>query len=173
MVIAEIIPEILLGEYGDIRPDALEQARVSILFNVREVPFQETRDPPHLTRREIYNKRPVRFIWSPIKTDPDVDLRKFQDEVMDAVYKLGQIRFASGGTYRDFADKTLVFCTAGMHRSPLVVALHLYRSRMNEMWGILKEAPTIERICEYIQEKLKEAGRPPAQFVPEWYKRLV
>ncbi len=173
MVIAEIIPEILLGEYGDIRPDALKQARISIILNVREVPFRKTRDPPHLTRREIYNKNYTRFIWSPIKTDPDEDLQKFQDEVMDAVYKLGQIRFSNGGTPRDLAEKTLVFCTACMHRSPLVVALHLYRSRMNEMWGILKEAPTIERICEYIQEKLKEAGRPPAQFIPEWYKGLV
>jgi len=173
MVIAEIIPEILLGEYGDIRPDALKQSKISILLNVREVPLRKTRDPPHLTQREIYDKSHARLIWRPIKADPDEDLQKYQEEVMGAVSELGRIQFSNGGTPRYLAEKTLVFCTAGMHRSPLVVALHLYRSRMNEMWGILKEAPTFEKICEYIQEKLREAGRPPAQFVPEWYKGLV
>jgi len=173
MVIAEIIPEILLGEYGDVRPDALEQARISILLDVREVPFRETRDPPYLTVREIYNKKPTRFIWRPIKTDPDEDLRKFQTEVMMGVYELAIIKFANGGTPRHLANRTLVFCTAGMHRSPLVVALHLYKDRKREMYGFLGEKPTFERICDFIQMKLKEAGRPPAQFVPEWYRRLV
>jgi len=173
MVIAEIIPEVLLGEYGDIRPDALEQAKISILLNVREDPFRETRDPPHLTQREIYNKRPVRFIWDPVVTDPDEDLQKFQDEVMLAVYELGRIQFANGGTPRHVADKTLVFCTAGMHRSPLVVALHLYRHRKREMYGFLGEKPTFEGICNFIQKRLREAGRPPAQFIPEWYEGLV
>ncbi len=170
MVIAEIIPEVYLGEYGDIRPESLKQARISILLNVREASFQKTRDPPYLTRKEIGINR---FVWNAIVTDPDEDLPKFQDEVMKAVYELGQIQFANGGTHRDLADKTLVFCTAGMHRSPLVVALHLYRHRKREMYGFLNEEPTFERVCDFIQKKLREAERPPAQFILGWYKGLI
>ncbi len=172
-VIAEIIPEVLLGEYGDIRPDALRRAKISILLNVRETPFQKTRDPPYLTRTDVHNKSYTRFIWEPIKTSPDEDLQKFQEEVMDAVYELGRIQFTNGGTHRDLAQKTLVFCTAGMHRSPLVVALHLHGSRKREMRGFLGEEVTFERVCDFIQTKLKEAGRPPAQFIPEWYEGLI
>ncbi len=173
IVIAEIIPEVLLGEYGDIRPDALKQANISWLLNVRKVPFQKTRDPPYLTQTDVRNESYARFIWKPIKTDPDKDLQEFQNEIMDGVYELGRIQFANGGTPRYVAQKTLVFCTAGMHRSPLVVALRLYGHRKHEMRGFLGKEVTFERICDFIQMKLKEAGRPPAQFIPEWYEGLV
>ncbi len=173
MVIAEIIPEVYLGELSDIHPEVLIEKRISILLNVREVPFQKTRDPPYLTQKEVYNRVYARFIWSPIRTDPDEDMKTFQDEIKDAVFELGQIQFANGGTHRDLADKTLVFCTAGMHRSPLVVALHLYQDRKREMYGFIGEVPTFERICDFIQKKLREGGRPPAQFIPQWYEEMI
>lgn len=188
MVIAEILPEVLIGDYGDIRPELLVLSKTSLVLSVREEPFMRTRDPPYLSSTEVHNKAHVRFLWEPVKADPDENLELFRQEIMDGVYKLGRIKFVNGDTPRHLAQKTLVYCTAGMHRSPLVIAMHLYRHRKDELRGIfiheyLKEhgkidldedfEPTFERVCDYIQRKLREAGRPPAQFVKRWYEGMT
>lgn len=191
MVIAEIIPEIYLGEWSDIRPESLKEKKISIVINVREEFFNKTRDPPHLTARQIRNKAHIMFKWHPILADPDTHLEEFQLEIMAGVYALNHIKFVNGDTPRHLAQKTLVFCGFGMYRSPLVVALHLYLSRKDEMqmefyrearrpdgWinrdmGAMGIEVTFDRVCEYIQHRLKEAGRPPAQFFPKWYEGMI
>ena len=107
---------------------------------------------------ELYRGKNIWIVHSPILTDPSKDhdsYARFVLECESAYYSLSRIKFAYP------SENVLVFCVAGMDRSPFVVAKYLV-DNMSYSWG---DAYSLIKKC-----------RPQAiehyEWIPETWERV-
>ena len=109
MTINWIVNRLAIGEYSDIEVDRLTREHVTCVLCVRETISREDVD--------IMVKAKVRIMFCPLKVDPDQNPMEYMRECKIAVMFLNKAMLDG--------ERVLVYCTAGMDRSPFIVALYM------------------------------------------------
>jgi len=137
-----------IGEYSDIKynPKIVKDEGFYYILNVCGKSLRSVFS--RLWKEGVY----VKYEESPITIDPIEDFDTFIMECEDAYYKVSSVRFANP------TDKILIFCIAGMDRSPFIAARLLKKevSSWSEAYSIIKKCrPWIIEHYEWIPEYWK------------------